>query len=142
MGKADFLRETIDVIRQIETRFLELGSRLYKIRTEELWNSSYDSYAEFLTEAKLTQGNASMLASVHEHYVVLGGATQEKLAGIGYSSLYQAIPLIEKDGVEKVIEKARLLTRDELKQEVREEKHGACSHPETFVLCSSCHKRV
>ncbi len=142
MNPANFLRDTIDVARAIETRFLELGARLFKIRTQNLWESTYDSYQEFLDTAKISPGNASILASVHEHYVVNGGMTPTSLVGAGYSTLYAAIPLIEKDGVEKVVEKAKLLTRSEINEEIREAKHGDCEHKETIVLCTSCRKKI
>ena len=138
---ADFLRETIDVVRQLETRFLELGSRIFKIRTEKLWEGTYDSFNEFLDAAHLTPGNASMLATVHEFYVLKGGVSHERLAGAGYSNLYTAIPLIEKDGIDKTVEKARLLTRSELNDEVRESKGTECEH-ELITICSKCHKRI
>ncbi len=41
---ASYVRETIHLVKSIETRFLELGARLYKIRTDELWPDSYGSY--------------------------------------------------------------------------------------------------
>ncbi len=139
---ANFLRETIDLVRQIETRFLELGARLFQIQTKELWKDSYDTYNEFLETAKISPGNASMLTAVHKAYHLEGGITHAKLSKTGYSNLYAAIPLIEKDGVEKAVEKAQLLTRAELKEEVREHKHGECKHEEKVTICSTCHVRL
>ena len=139
---ATFLRETIDLVRQIETRFLELGARLFQIQTKELWKDSYETYNDFLETAKISPGNASMLAAVHKTYHLEGGVSHAKLSKTGYSNLYAAIPLIEKDGVEKAVEKAQLLTRGELKEEVRERKHGVCKHEEVIKICAHCHKRV
>lgn len=139
---ANFLRDTIDLVRQIETRFLELGARLYQIREHKLWEETYDSFQEFLDSAKISKGNASMLAAIHKAYVIDGGVSHEKLAQVGYSNLYAAIPLLESEDVETVVNKAKLLTRDEIKQEVREEKHGECEHKETVVICSTCHARI
>ncbi len=139
---ANFLRETVDLVRQIETRFLELGARLFHIQSKELWKDSYETYNEFLETAKISPGNASMLAAVHKAYHLEGGMTHAKLSKTGYSNLYAAIPLIEKDGVEKAVEKAQLLTRSELKEEVRERKHGACQHQQTITICAGCHTRI
>lgn len=124
----EFVRETIDLVKSIETRFLELGARLYKIRTERLWEGTYDSFNSFLEVIHLTAGNASILASVHEHYVLNGGIKQEQLAGIPYSNLYEAIPLIEKEGVTSAAVKAETLTRSEIKEEVRDQKLGVHEH--------------
>lgn len=142
MNNANFLRNTVDLVKQIETRFLELGARLFQIRERRFWESAYDSFEDFLEAAKISAGNASMLAAIHKTYVVDGGVSMERLASVGYSNLYAAIPLIERDGVDKAVEKARLLTRAELREEVREEKHGECAHAETIHICSTCHKRI
>lgn len=140
MDATKFLRDTIDLIKQIETRFLELGARLYNIREKGMWKDSYESYEEFLDTAHVSYGNASMLASIHKAYVVEGKKQMSSLAGIGYSNLYEAIPLIEAQGVDAAIVKASTLTRAEIKQEVREEKHGECAHENVIKICSSCHK--
>lgn len=142
MNPTNFLRETIDLVRSIETRFLELGARLYKIKTEELWKSTYDSYQEFLDVSRLSAGNASILASIHKAYIVDGKVEPQKLVGAGYSCLYEAIPLIERDGIEKAVTIASTLTRAEIKQEVRDEEHPNCDHAEQFTICAKCKKRV
>jgi len=119
-----FVRSTIELVKAIETRFLELGARLYKIREERLWEGSYDTFNDFLEEINLSKGNASILSSVHENYVLDGHVEIENLAGIPYSRLYEAIPLIEKEGVTSALVKATTLTRAEIKDEVREQKLG------------------
>lgn len=124
----EFVRETVELVKSIETRFLELGARLYKIREERLWEGSYYSFNEFLCELKLTPGNASILASVHKNYILDGGVKIEQLAGVSYSNLYEAIPLIEKEGIESATAKAITLTRSEIKDEVREQKLGVHEH--------------
>lgn len=144
MNGANFIRETIDLVKQIETRFLELGARLYRIREEKLWADTYDSYQEFLDTAHINPGHASILASIHKHYIVDGGKKQETLAGIGYSNLYEAIPLIEAEGVDSAVVKASTLTRAEIKDEVRDQKHGEHDHvvgEERWGMCK-CGKFV
>lgn len=142
MNNSDFLRDTIDLVKQIETRFIELGRRLFTIKEKELWTGQYDTYQEFLDDARINPGHDSILRSIHKNYVVEGNVKPQHLARIGYSNLYEAIPLIEKDGVELAVEKARTLTRSEIKDEVREDKHGECKHEETITICSKCHKRL
>lgn len=145
MNPANFLRETIDLVKQIETRFLELGSRLWTIREKKLWEEGYDSYSDFLTAARINPGHASILASIHQHYVVEGKMSYAKLAKVGYSNLYEAIPLLKSESADLVVEKARLLTRAEIKDEVRDEKHGEHEHiagKERWGLCEVCGKFV
>lgn len=142
MNPTDFLRETVDLVRQIETRFLELAAKLYRVRYEELWNYNYSSYEEFLETARISPSVASVLVKVHQHYVINGHVDNDKLVGVGYSNLYEAIPLLAHQDVETVIAKAKLLTRAEIKEEVREEQHGECQHLEHIKICASCKKRI
>lgn len=128
MTPTEFIRETSELVRSIETRFVELGARLYRIRQESLWQGIFDSYGAFLDSVNITKGNASMLASIYENYVVIGKKKTEDLAGVAYSNLYASIPLIEKDGVDKALAVASTLTRSEIQDEVREVKHGEHTH--------------
>lgn len=142
---ANFLRETVDLVKQIETRFLELGARLFRIKENKLWLDTYESYQEFLDAARISPGNASILASIHQHYVLEGKVPIKKLAGIGYSNLYEAIPLIERDGVDAAVVKADTLTRSEIKDEVKEKKHGVHRHvmgTERWGACEKCGKFI
>lgn len=139
MNPDNYVRETIDLVKQIETRFLELGARLYKIREERLYEGTYDSFQEFLDAAHIKAGNASILCKIHKVYVVEGGRTNQELAGIGYSTLYEAIPLIERDGLDNTVIKASTLTRSEIVDEVKEQKFGVHEHTPKddarFALC-------
>ena len=125
---ASYVRETIHLVKSIETRFLELGARLYKIRTDELWLDSHDSYFQFIDDLHIKQSFASMLVKIHQYYVVDGGLEHGNLFRIGYSNLYQAIPLIERDGIKVALAKAETLTRSEIVEEVKEQKYGVHEH--------------
>lgn len=142
MNKADYLRDTIDLVKQIETRFLELGARLYTIKEKELWSGQYESFQEFLETARINPAHASIWISIHKSYIIQGGLTQKQLVGAGYTNLYASIPLIEKEGVEKALTIASTLTRSEIQQEVRDITHSDCTHEHTITLCATCHKKV
>lgn len=145
MNNKDYLQETLELVEQIETRYLELGARLYKIKEEKLWQLQYDSYQEFLEDAHINPGHASILVSIHKTYVVDNKITFQKLGGLGYSNLYEAIPLVEKKGVDEAIIMASTLTRSEIKDEVRDEKHGAHRHvlgQERWATCEKCGKFI
>lgn len=142
MNPANFLRDTVDLVRQIETRFLELGARLFLIQEKEIWKDGYESFGEFVDAAGLRRPFASQLTTIHKVYVVQGRVRSTELAKVGYQKLYDAIPLIEKEGVQKAVTMARTLSLGELREEVREEKHGECLHKEIIKICATCHKRV
>lgn len=126
---------------QIETHFLELAARLYKIREEKIWEGTYESYQDFLDDIHVSRGNASMLEAVHKAYVLEGHATFKKV-GTSYSKLYEAIPLIAEKGVDYAILTATTQTRSDIKELVREKKHGDCSHEELITICAGCHIRI
>ncbi len=145
MNPTEYVRQTIDLVKQIETRFLELGARLYRIREKKLWVDSYESYYEFLEAAQINQSLASRLFAIHRHYVVEGGKKPETLDGIGYSNLYTAIPLIEERGVDAAIVAAGTLTRGDIEDEVRDGKHGEHDHKvgiERWGSCEKCSKFI
>lgn len=145
MNAPEYLRATAELITSIQTRFLELGARLYKIHEEKLWQGSYDSYPEFLESARISESQASIFANIHKYYVLEGGIQEDRLALIGYSNLHQAMPLIEKEGVESAVVKALTLTRSEIRDEVREAEHGIHAHvlgDAHFAFCTECKKLV
>ncbi len=145
MKPVEYVRETIDLAKQIETRFLELGARLYHIREKMLWRGTYETYSEFLDSAHINSTMASMLYTIHKTYIVEGGKKPAELAGIGYSNLYKAIPLIEERGIDKTVVAAHTLSRDEIEDEVREKKHGNHRHiitTERWGACEVCGKFV
>lgn len=142
MNKGEYLRETVELVHSIETRFMELGARLWKIKTEQLWLMRYETYEDFLESAHIKPSVASILNRVYSTYVVTGGATIEQLKGIGYSNLYEAIPLLESNDVKTVINMAKTLTRNEIQQETREEIHGDCKHLIVVCICATCKKRI
>ena len=135
----EYLRQTKELVTSIQTRFLELGARLFKIREEKLWQGSFDSYVDFLDSARISESQASIFANIHKHYVLDGGIDMQRLAQIGYSNLHKAIPLIEREGVEVAVVKAQTLTREEIKDEVREAEHGIHTHvpkdDKRFAFC-------
>lgn len=145
MKPTEYLRETIDLVKSIETRFLELGARLYKIKEEKLYVGTYDNFQEFLSTANITFGHASKLMAVHRHYVVENQIEPQKLAQVGASNLYEAIPFIESDGVKMAVAKAQTLSRSEILEEKRQNKHGEHIHEpkdnRRFAICG-CGKFV
>lgn len=142
--QAKYVRETLKLRDTIEGAFIALGERFYKIREESLWHGMYESYAEFLADMRVSEATASKLMQVYRTYIVEFKIAPSKLAKIGYSNLYMAIPLIEKHGVESAIEKAASLRREDIQDEVREDAHGDCAHDWeniTIRACMTCGKK-
>ena len=137
-----FLRETASLYKDISNRYFELAARLSHIRGQHLWKNGYESFSDYLDDTKISQATASKLIQVYESYILPGHFTPMQLDGTPYSSLYEAIPLLKQHNPQEVVEMAKRLTRDEIKSEVKDDKHPDCEHVQTIVICVKCHRRV
>lgn len=112
--------------------------KLWEVKESGVWQELSPTWSEFVeSELGISQGFASKLLSVHKTYVLDGGYSQEKLAGIDYERLYLARGL--EGTVEEKVEKARLLTRRELK----EERNDEVPHEHIPIeICKTCSIRL
>jgi hypothetical protein len=140
----NYCRDTLEIAKSIEESFLVLGERLHRIKTEQLYRGSWESFAEFLTEAKLNEGTASKLITVYRTFVERYNIDRERLISAGSSSLYEVASLIgSKEDAEAYVEKAVTLRREDLREEIREAKAGAHEHQwEKIIMrrCGTCNK--
>ena len=143
-----FLNDTLKLRDNLEFGFLELGARLKKIRDERLFEGHYDSFREFLEEARLTESFASRLITIHIRFIEGFHMKREDLAHVGWSSLYQIAKHTEDEKEAKeLVEMARTVRRSDLEDEIRERKTGCVDHElgeETLILrrCVKCGKWV
>ena len=138
-----YLDETIAIRNAIEISFLVLAERLHKIHTDSLWQDRYSTYREFLDEIRIKPATDSILRKVYETYVLEHKFPRETLGQAGYSTLYAAIPLLERESADSVLNKTLTLTRSEIEDEIRERKHGVheCTlGEERWAACTSCGK--
>lgn len=138
---AKYVKETLKFRDTIEGAFIALGERFNRIKEEVLWNGMYGSFSEFLADMHVSESTASKLVQVYRVYIVEHKIKPERLAKIGYSNLYAAIPLLEKHGIDEVIQKALLLRRDDISVEARDQREDACSHDYekvTIRVCTKC----
>jgi len=143
----EYLKETLTLKKRLESSFLELGRRLMKIRDEQLWNGSYDTFVEFLHEARLSEGTASKLIAVHQTFVLDYKMKSDNLAVIGWSTLYNISKGVDnKKEAEEFVGKALLLRRTDIDEELREKRTGCKEHQwgEKIILrkCIKCSKII
>lgn len=140
----DFCRDTLQLAKSIEESFLVLGERLYRIKVDKLFAGSWESFSEFLGEAKLNEATASKLITVYRTFVETYNVDRDLLAAAGSSALYEVIPLISnKEEAVEFAEKATTLRREDLRQEIREKRKGAHEHvwePMHMRRCTVCNK--
>lgn len=138
--------ETKKFVEQIEQSFIVLAERLYKIYHENLWQGEWESWDEFVSECKMSKGTASKLISVYGTYVLAYGMKNEELAPAGWSGLYELLPTVSSaETAQDAVMKASTLRREEIREEVREHKHGKCDHANEvevhFHQCRTCGAR-
>lgn len=143
----DYCRSTIQLKETIETSFIALGERLARIRQGNLWEQEWGSWEEYVMELKMSPATASKLINVYETFVVKFQLPHDKLGATGWASLYEVLPLCtSKEKAEEMVEKATVLKRDDLRDEIREATKGVCSHTNghtiTLRICDDCGKKI
>jgi hypothetical protein len=76
--------------------------------------------------------------------VLKAGVKLEVLAGSSWTSLYSSIPLLETQDANDLADELKLITRQDVVEKAREQKHGDCKHKNTYKveICRDCNKRV
>ena len=140
-----YVTETVALVKNLEEGFLVLGERLKRIRDERLYLPSYDNFEIFLMECRLTPSKASRLISVYETYVEKFGFDPEKIAAVGWSLLYEAVPLlISKQKATEVLHELTERADRDGRIYIREARSGLaqedCAHRDVYVLkvCRTC----
>ena len=134
------LDQSIYLARHITNAVDILRPLVYKVWKENLWEGRFSSFGEYIESPEglgKSQGYASKLRNVEEHYVIDGGLSQENIAGIDTESLYLAARL--PGTPEEQVAMARTLTRRELKETANDD--TPCEH-EIVRMCRRCSLRV
>lgn len=141
---AEFCRDTLAICKAVEESFLTLGERLHRIKEEKLFAGTWETFSEFLQEAKLNEATASKLITVYRTFVERYGIDKDRLISAGYSNLYEGIALIKgPEDADQFVEKAATLRREDLRDEIRQAKAGVHEHQWEAVAmrrCGVCNK--
>ncbi len=137
----DILKETAACFNDARKNLISGAALLHKISSQSLYKPSYESFNDYLDqECHISPSFASKLISVFQAYVIEGQVKKSELVGIDHEKLYLAIGM--KGSFAEKVQKASLLSRSELKQELAEKDGVDCKHPTVITICSSCHARV
>jgi|ETNvirnome_2_300_1030623.scaffolds.fasta_scaffold06717_5 hypothetical protein len=142
----DYCNDTIALKSDIETRFLELGHRLWEIRQKELYKPNYETFDEFTLELKMSRATVSKLVNIYETFVKQFGVPQKLLVGAGgWSVVAEVLPLATtKPKAITWLEKAGTLTRADLRKDILVAKGGKdiddCDHDEDYLILKICRK--
>jgi hypothetical protein len=132
------LEKTKKLFENVRSSIVQAMQALHKVKESEQWKEVAPTFGEYVEqELGISQGFASKLLGNNQTYLLEGQVSPEKLAGIDYEKLYMARNL--PGSLEERIEKARLLSRREL----REEKNDEVEHAhEAISICKTCHIRL
>lgn len=135
----NLIDETLKIFRTVRASMVMAMQKLYEVHSTDAWKGRYSSFGEFVEDGcGVSQGTASKLLKVYKHYVLEGGVSQRNLEGVDSEKLYLAISL--KGTPEEKLEKARALSRTELKLERNDEE--PCLHENLITICSNCRLRI
>jgi hypothetical protein len=142
----NYCEETISLKKTIESSFLEMGKRLRDIRDKRLYEPQWTSFPEYLAEMKLSESQASKLINIYNKFVLeYQFTTEEILQTGGWAVLAEVLPVIrDKESATEWLEKAKNLTMQDLRIEVKERKTGksmdGCKHENTYTItiCRDC----
>lgn len=132
------LENTKKAFESVRSSVVVAMQYLYQVKEEEAWTEVSGSFSEYVeAELGISQGFASKLLSVNQHYLIEGGYSPENIEGFDYEKLYLAA---KTEGTyEEQLAKAKTLTRRELKEE-RNEKEPHEHEP--IQICRVCSMRL
>lgn len=142
--------DAIKLKNHIESDFMVLAESLYKIKTQELYKPSWSSWDEYREELKMSENSVNKLIQIHSKLVVEYKIDDQKIVSAGGPSvLADLLPILNnKEEAEDWLEKASVLTRKDLRDEITESKTGIsmrdCKHINTItiVVCRDCHLKM
>ncbi len=145
-----YCQQALEFEKSLSTQFLTLGQYLFNIRENNLFAPQWDSFNEFCMEFRsLSQGSISKLANIYKKFIIDYDMKPEQLVATGgWASLAEIVPLItSKESAQEWVEKATVLSRDDLRKEITEKRTGVdmknCLHENyyTVKICRECHDR-
>lgn len=146
----NYCQQALAFEKSLSTQFITLGEYLFNIREQNFFAPQWSSFNEFCMEFRsLSQGSISKLANIYKKFVLDYAIPTDRLVATGgWASLAEIVPLIQDaDSAEEWIEKATVLSRDDLRKEITERRTGKdmrhCEHENNYTvrICRECHDR-
>lgn len=145
ISQYNYCLEVVELKKNIELAFLTLGERLYKIREEELYIGSWESFNDYLEEIKMSPSVASRLISVYSKMVLEYNLEPSLIANAGgWSNAYEIIKIASgKEEAENWLRESEHRMAKDTKIALREAKTGVsiekCEHDYYDIrVCRKC----
>lgn len=136
--------------KSLEESYLTLGEYLYNIKEKELYMPQWPSWEVFSMELKMSSNAINKLIQIYSTFILQYKVPNEEVitAG-GWSVIAELLPVIEtKEDAVEWLDKAKELTREDLRTEIKEAKTGIpqsnCKHKNTYtiVVCRDCGLKI
>lgn len=150
-NKKEYCDKTVALEEGARTVYMMLAERLHNIKTDRLYEPYWGSWHEFTMEFKdLSPASISKMISVYDLFVLQYKFKPAELTKAGgWTKLYQMMKHIHsKKDAEKWLEKASVLSRQDLEKEIVISKTGIemseCAHKDTYLVrvCRDCELKV
>jgi hypothetical protein len=148
----DFCKQTIELKKEIESNFVELGRMLHEIKDNRYYEAGWTSWEEYCMELKISQSTISRLIRIYEIFVLRYDFAPRQIAEAGgWTVVAQLLPEINektaKDDVKVWLGEMADLTRSDAQKAINERKIGVpvddCLHDDTYTIkiCRVCGER-
>lgn len=146
----EYCEETIKFKHDIEKSYLNLCQRLHKIKTERLYEASFETWSVFLDDLKIDRATAERMVKIYDTFIVRYGISPAKIerAG-GWSVVAELLPISNsKAEAEEALEYATGALKKDVRIYVHAKRYGKesekmCRHHDTYVvrICRDCGDR-
>ena len=141
----EFCALTISKKHHLENGWLELCARLKEIRDNGMYEGRWDSFEDFLKDPEMgmDKSTASRMITIHEVLIVKYNIEPNTISKVGWTKASELLPVINsKEDAEEWLETASVLSKDDLRKEVKEARGGGpgigCKHEDTYEIVMRC----
>lgn len=145
-----YCKDAISLKTSLEQGFIKLGEYLYNIKKKALYEPNWTSWEEYREELHMSENSVNKLVQIYSKLILAYNVSPDKIVNAGGPSVIaDLLPILNsKEQAEEWLEKASLLTRKDLRDEIKEEKTGVpmqlCKHKNTYTItvCRGCGIRM
>jgi hypothetical protein len=152
-AKYAFCVQLINDKQKLEEDYLSFAAKLYRAKTERLYEAGWTSWEEYVEEFKFRNSKTTVhnLFRIHEEYVVRFGFSPKQLAEAGgWTCISETLPLIGEETTrrqaEEFLDLSKVQTRNHLRTTVKDIRRGRpCGHKTkrklVLEICVDCNER-
>lgn len=147
----EFCLEALDLKKNIECDFIELGMLLSKIKEFRYYEAGWSSWEEYVMELKMSEASISRLVRIYEVFILRFKFAPAQLAPIGWANVAELLPQIKettpRNDVQGWLGEMVNLPRQDVRRAIIERKTGIsmadCKHKDTYTIkiCRGCGDR-